>query len=320
MKPKIFVTRKISDIAEEKLKKDFEITLNLKDEPVPTSELIKLANEYDGFISTGFDSIGEDFFKNLNGRLKIIAQVGVGYDNISIKSAKDKKIKITNTPNVLNEAVAEITILLILASSRRIGEAFSIVKSGNWKYQKPDLTKFMVGNSVIGKTLGIIGVGAIGQIVAENAGSLGMNLIGNDIEISENNEIWKKLNIKYCSFEEVVSQSDAITIHVPLTKKTSNLFNEKEFKNMQKGSFIINSSRGGIVNEEDIVKFLKNGHLGGAMLDVFESEPIDNVSIFSGIENLILTPHIAGLTCESNIRVSEVISNKILKYLASGEE
>ena len=89
---------------------------------------------------------------------------------------------------------------------------------------------------------------------------------------------------------------------------------------MQKGSFIINSSRGGIVNEEDIVKFLKNGHLGGAMLDVFESEPIDNVSMFSGIENLILTPHIAGLTYESNIRVSEVISNKILKYLASGEE
>ena len=170
------------------------------------------------------------------------------------------------------------------------------------------------------KTLGIIGVGAIGQIVAENAGSLGMNLIGNDIEISENNKIWKKLNIKYCSFEEVVSQSDAITIHVPLTKKTSNLFNEKEFKNMQKGSFIINSSRGSIVNEEDIVKFLKNGHLGGAMLDVFESEPIDNVSMFSGIENLILTPHIAGLTYESNIRVSEVISNKILKYLASGEE
>ena len=101
MKAKILVTRKLSDGAEEKLKKNFDVTLNLKDEPILNSELIKMANEYDGFISTGFDKIGEDFFKDLNGKLKIIAQVGVGYDNISIKSAEIKKIKVTNTPNVL---------------------------------------------------------------------------------------------------------------------------------------------------------------------------------------------------------------------------
>ena len=121
MKPKILVTRKLSDGAEEKLKTNFDVTLNLNDEPIPNNELIKMANQYDGFISTGFDKIGEDFFKDLNGKLKIIAQVGVGYDNISVKSAKSKKIKVTNTPNVLNEAVAETTILLILAASRRIG-------------------------------------------------------------------------------------------------------------------------------------------------------------------------------------------------------
>ena len=121
MKPKILVTRKLSDGAEEKLKTNFDVTLNLKDEPIPNADLIKMANEYDGFISTGFDKIGEEFFKDLNGKLKIIAQVGVGYDNISVKSAESKKIKVTNTPNVLNEAVAETTILLILAASRRIG-------------------------------------------------------------------------------------------------------------------------------------------------------------------------------------------------------
>ena len=141
MKPKILVTRKLSDGAEEKLKKNFDVTLNLKDEPIPNNDLVKMANEYDGFISTGFDKIGEDFFKDLNGKLKIIAQVGVGYDNISIQSAKSKKIKVTNTPNVLNEAVAETTILLILAASRRIGEAYNLVRSGEWKNQKPDLTK-----------------------------------------------------------------------------------------------------------------------------------------------------------------------------------
>ena len=121
MKPKILVTRKLSDGAEEKLKTNFDATLNLKDEPILNKDLIKMANDYDGFISTGFDKIGEEFFKDLNGKLKIIAQVGVGYDNISVKSAESKKIKVTNTPNVLNEAVAETTILLILAASRRIG-------------------------------------------------------------------------------------------------------------------------------------------------------------------------------------------------------
>jgi len=138
MRPKILVSRKISNLAEEKLQKEFEVTLNPKDQPIPESELIKIVNDYDGMISTGFDKISENFFNNLNGKLRIIAQVGVGYDNISIKSAKEKKIKVTNTPNVLNEAVAETTILLILAASRRIGEAYSLVKTDNWKNQKPD--------------------------------------------------------------------------------------------------------------------------------------------------------------------------------------
>ena len=177
MKPKILVSRKISDLAEEKLSKEFDVTLNPKDEPIPESELIEIINEYDGMISTGFDKIGENFFNNLNGKLKIIAQVGVGYDNISVNSALEKKIKVTNTPNVLNEAVAELTILLILAASRRIGEAYNLVRTDNWKNQKPDLTKFMIGNSVTGKTLGIIGMGRIGRMAAKSAKAFGMKII-----------------------------------------------------------------------------------------------------------------------------------------------
>jgi glyoxylate reductase len=175
--PKILVSRKISDLAEEKLKKEFDVTLNLKDQPIPESELIKIINEYDGMISTGFDKISENFFNKLSGKLKIIAQVGVGYDNISIKSAVQKKIKVTNTPNVLNEAVAETTILLILAASRRVGEAYNLVRTDNWKNQKPDLTTFMIGNSVTGKTLGIIGMGRIGRMAAKCAKAFGMKII-----------------------------------------------------------------------------------------------------------------------------------------------
>ena len=141
MKPKILVSRKISDGAEKILKQEFDVTLNLEDNPYPYEELIKLVNNYDGLISTSFDKLDKNFFDNLTGRLKVIGHVGVGYDNINIQSAKEKNIKVSNTPNVLNDAVAEITILLILASSRRIGEAYNLVKTNTWKDHRPDITK-----------------------------------------------------------------------------------------------------------------------------------------------------------------------------------
>ena len=219
MKPKILVSRKISDLAEEKLKKEFEVTLNPKDEPIPESELIKTVNDYDGMISTGFDKISENFFNNLNGKLKIIAQVGVGYDNISIKSAEEKKIKVTNTPNVLNEAVAETTILLILAASRRIGEAYNLVRTDNWKNQKPDLTKFMIGNSVTGKTLGIIGMGRIGRMAAKSARAFGMKIIYyNRNKLSNDLEDGAKY---FSNLKTMLPECDFLSIHTPCLLYTS---------------------------------------------------------------------------------------------------
>ena len=244
--------------------------------------------------------------------LKVVGRLGVGLDNIDVDFCDTKNVPVIIADGANARSVSEYIVMGLLTLFRGVRTSTEDVLKGKWNRNKH------TGSEINGKTLGIIGVGTIGQIVAENAGSLGMNLIGNDIEISNNNEIWKKLNIKYCSFEEVVSQSDAITIHVPLTKKTYNLFSKKEFKNMQKGSFIINSSRGGIVNEKDILKYLKNGHLGGALIDVFESEPIKDSKSFSNIPNLILTPHIAGLTRESNVRVSQTITEQILSFLDNG--
>ena len=221
--PKILVSRKISDLAEEKHKKEFDVTLHLKDEPIPEDELIKIINEYDGMISTGFDKISENFFNNLNGKLKIIAQVGVGYDNISIKSAEQKKIKVTNTPNVLNEAVAETTILLILAASRRVGEAYNLVRTDNWKNQKPDLTKFMIGNSVTGKTLGIIGMGRIGRIAAKSAKAFGMKIIyHNRNKLSDDLEDGAKY---YPDLNSMFPECDFVRIHTPATPDTKHILN-----------------------------------------------------------------------------------------------
>ena len=239
MKPKILVSRKISDLAEEKLKKEFDVTLNLKDKPIPEGELIKIVNDYDGMISTGFDKIGENFFNNLNEKLKIIAQVGVGYDNISIKSAEEKRIKVTNTPNVLNEAVAETTILLILAASRRIGEAYNLVRTDNWKNQKPDLTKFMIGNSVTGKTLGIIGMGRIGRMAAKSAKAFGMKIIYyNRNKLSDDLEDGAKY---YSDINTMLPECDFLSIHTPATAETKHILNSSTISLLPKHAVVINT-------------------------------------------------------------------------------
>ena len=308
----VLITEFMEEAQIERLSKIHNVTYN--PELYKNSELLlEEAHEVHALIVRNKTNVDKKLLNSM-GCLKIIGRLGVGLDNINIDYCKIKNVPVVIAEGANARSVSEYVIMGLFTLFRGIRTSTEDVLNKKWDRNKH------TGSEINGKTLGIIGIGTIGQIVAKNAGELGMNLIGNDIELSEDDEIWGKLNIKYRSFKEVISQSDAITIHVPLTKKSYNLFSEKEFRNMPKGSFIINSSRGGIVNEKDMVKFLKNGHLGGAMLDVFENEPIDNASIFSGIENLILTPHIAGLTCESNIRVSQTITDKILKYLASGEK
>ena len=276
MKPKILVSRKISDLAEEKLTKEFDVTLNPKDEPIPESELIKIINDYDGMISTGFDKIGENFFNNLNGKLKIIAQVGVGYDNISVNSALEKKIKVTNTPNVLNEAVAELTILLILAASRRIGEAYNLVRTDNWKNQKPDLTKFMIGNSVTGKTLGIIGMGRIGRMAAKSAKAFGMKIIYyNRNKLSADLEDGAKY---YSDLNSMLPNCDFVSIHTPATAETKYILNKDTISLLPKHAVVINTSRGSTIDDDalfrhkDLVKLFDESQINKSELNAQKND------------------------------------------------
>ena len=308
MKPKILVSRKISDLAEEKLSKEFDVTLNPKDEPIPESELIKIINEYDGMISTGFDKIGENFFNNLNGKLKIIAQVGVGYDNISVNSALEKKIKVTNTPNVLNEAVAELTILLMLAASRRIGEAYNLVRSDNWKNQKPDLTKFMIGNSVTGKTLGIIGMGRIGRIVAQSAKAFGMKIIYyNRNKLSEDLEDGAKY---YSDLNSMLPECDFVSIHTPATPDTKNILNVSTIGLLPKHAVVINTSRGSTIDDNALIDALENKKIYGAGLDVFNNEPnLDNR--YTKLDNCFVLPHIGSATHETRLAMSMMAVDNI---------
>ena len=308
MKPKILVSRKISHLAEEKLQKEFEVTLNPKDEPIPESELIKLINDYDGMISTGFDKISENFFNDLNGKLKIIAQVGVGYDNISIKSAKEKKIKVTNTPNVLNEAVAETTILLILAASRRIGEAYNLVRADNWKNQKPDLTKFMIGNSVTGKTLGIIGMGRIGRMAAKCAKAFGMKIIYyNRNKLSNDLEDGAKY---FSDIKTMLPECDFVSIHTPATAETKHILNSSTISLLPKHAVVINTSRGSTIDDDALIDALENKKIYAAGLDVFNNEPnLDKR--YLKLDNCFVLPHIGSATHETRLAMSMMAVDNI---------
>ncbi len=311
MKPKILVSRKISDLAEEKLQKEFEVTLNPKDEPIPESELIKIVNDYDGMISTGFDKIGENFFKNLNGKLKIIAQVGVGYDNISIKSAEEKKIKVTNTPDVLNEAVAETTILLILAASRRIGEAYNLVRADDWKNQKPDLTKFMIGNSVTGKTLGIIGMGRIGRMAAKCAKAFGMKIIYyNRNKLSDDLEDGAKY---FSDIKTMLPECDFVSIHTPATAETKHILNSSTISLLPKHAIVINTSRGSTIDDDALIDALENKKIYAAGLDVFNNEPnLDKR--YLKLDNCFVLPHIGSATHETREAMSMMAVDNIYCY------
>jgi len=308
MKPKILVSRKISDLAEEKLQKEFEVTLNPKDEPIPESELIKLVNDYDGMISTGFDKISENFFNNLNGKLKIIAQVGVGYDNISIKSAEEKKIKVTNTPNVLNEAVAETTILLILAASRRIGEAYNLVRADDWKNQKPDLTKFMIGNSVTGKTLGIIGMGRIGRMAAKCAKAFGMKIIYyNRNKLPDDLEDGAKY---FSDIKTMLPECDFVSIHTPATAETKHILNSSTISLLPKHAVVINTSRGSTIDDDALIDALENKKIYAAGLDVFNNEPnLDKR--YLKLDNCFVLPHIGSATHETRLAMSMMAVDNI---------
>ena len=308
MKPKILVSRKISDGAEEILNKEFDVTLNLEDKPYKYEELIKLANEYDGLISTSFDKLDKNFFDNLTGKLKIIGHVGVGYDNIHTESAKEKNIKVSNTPNVLNDAVAEITILLILASSRRIGEAYNLVKTNTWKNHRPDITKLMVGNEITGKTLGIIGMGRIGQIVADRARAFKMKIV-----YYNRNKLTSDLEkdaTYYPDLKSMLPNCDYVSLHTPATSETKNIINSEILKHFPKHSVFINTSRGSTVDDNALIEALQNKKIYGAGLDVFNNEPYLDQRYLE-LENCFVLPHVGSATHETRLAMSMLAVDNI---------
>ena len=313
MKPKILVTRKMTDEAENKLAENFDVTFNKNDEPIPYDELIKLANQYDGLVVSGWDKFDENFFNQMSGKLKIIATFSVGYDHINIKSAKEKNVVITNTPNVLNDAVAEITLLLMLATCRKAYEGINLVKSDKWKNVKVDFVNFVMGQSMTGKTLGIIGLGRIGRIVAKRAKGFGMKIIYyNRNKLSNELEDGAKY---YESVNSMMPDCDFVSIHAPATSETKNILNSEAINLLPNHAIVINTSRGSTLDDEALIEALQNKKIYAAGLDVFIDEP--NVDKrYLKLDNCFLLPHIGSSNYETRDAMAMLAVNNIQAYLS----
>ena len=250
----------------------------------------------------------------MDGKLKIIASIAVGYDNIDIEAAKNKKIVITNAPNVLNDAVAETTILLMLGAARRAYEGLMLVKSGKWKDAKVDFTNFMVGKPLTGKTLGIIGMGRIGKIVAERAKGFGMKIIYyNRKKVSTDLEAGARY---YESINTMMPLCDFVSVHCPATPETKNILNKIAIDLLPEHAIVINTSRGMTVDDDALIEALKNKKIYGAGLDVFNNEPnLD--SRYLELDNCFTLPHIGSANNETRAAMSLIALENIEAHFES---
>ena len=253
---------------------------------------------------------------DLSTNLKVISTFSVGFDHIDINHAKKKKIRVGYTPKVLTDATADLAFALMIDLVRRVSEGDRIIRNGKWRqiYGAQDY----VGMDLQGKTLGILGMGRIGSTLAKRAKAFDMKIIyHNRSHVSKSRE--KSLGVKYVSLDKLITQSDVISIHVPHTPKTDQMFNSKIFKKMKNSSFLINTARGKIVNEKDLGRALKKKIIAGAGLDVFESEPIGNNHPFTKIPNIVLAPHIGSSSKETREEMAR-ITVKNLNFGINGKK
>ena len=243
-------------------------------------------------------------------RLQVVGRLGVGLDNIDLPACRTRGIEVFPATGANANSVAEyvITMALILLRPYRSSQE---VAAGIWS--KEALSN---GRELSGKVLGIVGFGSIGQLTARKASALGMRVLGFDPAVDSNSAAWEKAGARSVTLDELITTSDAVSLHLPLTPETKNFIDRSRIASMKRDAVLINSARGGIVDETALAEMLRSGHLAGAALDVFAKEPLPAGSPLADCPNLLLTPHIAGLTRESNQRVSSLVVEKVSTYLA----
>ena len=306
MELSLFVTREVPFPAFDQLKAMFQRVDVWKEYRPPTKEeLIANAKGHQALVTMLEDKVTCDVIEALSPELRIIAQYAVGYDNIDLECATRHGVYVTNTPEVLTDATADLTWALILAVTRRVVEADRFVRDGSWKRSGTAWhPTMMLGYDLKGKVLGILGAGRIGSAVAKRALGFDMKIIYyNRHRVPE----VEALGARYVDLETLFRESDILTIHTPLTPETQNLVNESRLRLMKRTAFIINTARGKIIDLDALYKALKEGWIAGAGLDVYPSEPLDPSHPITKLSNVVLAPHIGSATIETRARMAETV-------------
>ena len=304
-RPKVIVTRELTDGVMRRMEDLFDATLNREDRGLTRAELEAAVADTDILVPTITDRIDADLLAKASPRLKMIANFGVGVDHIDLHAARERKILVTNTPGVLTEDTADMTMALILSVPRRLGEGEKLIRSGQWDGWKPS---GMLGHRVNGKTLGIIGMGRIGRAVAKRAQGFGIRTIyHNRHRLPESIEA--ELGARFVELDVLFTQSDIVSINCPHTAETHHLVDAHRLSQMRSDAYLVNTSRGEVLDENALIEALESGRIAGAGLDVYVNEPHVDPRLLN-LANTVLLPHMGSATYEGRAAMGEkVIAN-----------
>lgn len=307
---KIFITREIPEIGINFLiKNGFKVSVYKKDKPIARKELIAGVRNCDAVISLLTDKIDKEVIDSMK-KCKVIANYAVGFNNIDIAYAKSKGIKVSNTPDVLTDSTADLTMALVLACARRISESEKLVRDKKFVGWKP---KLLLGLELRDKYFGILGAGRIGTEVAKRAHSFGCKIIY--YSNNKNDYLEKKLNAKKLSLTEILKKSNVLSLHLPLNSKTKNLLSEEKLKLLNPSAILINTARGEVLNEKYLIKMLKQNKIYAAGFDVYQNEPDLNKELFK-LKNVVLLPHIGSATVEARDKMSLLAAKNVAAVLS----
>ena len=308
-KPRVFVTREIPERGLRIIKERFDAEVWPDYAPPSKQVILQEVANVDALASLLSDKIDAEVF-DAAPNLKIVAQLAVGYDNIDVKEATKRGIYVTTTPGVLTETTADFAWTLLMAVARRVTEADRYVRSGKWKVGwHPSM---ILGRDVYGATIGIVGLGRIGQAVAKRAKGFDMKILYYDVIRRPGLE--EELGLEYTELGELLQKSDFVSVHVPLMKSTYHLINEKKLKLMKKTAYLINNSRGPVVDEKALYAALKTGQIAGAGLDVFEQEPTPMDNPLLELDNVVVAPHISSASHETRSRMAEMVAENLVSF------
>jgi glyoxylate reductase len=303
----VFVTRRIPEAGVRRLQEFSEVQVSPFDRNLSRDEIVEMAVGAEGLVSMASDPLDRALIDRLTG-VRIIANYAVGFDNIDTAYAAERDIAVTNTPDVLTQATADIAVALILCVARRVVEGDRLVRSGKFKGVYPT---FFLGAELENKVLGIYGMGRIGRAVAKKAVAFGLKIIYHDKIPCDAESMG--VSAKYVSFDELLTESDFISVHAPLTAETHHRFTRKEFQRMKNSAYFINTARGPLVKEDDLVSALKQGWIAGAGLDVYEFEPTVHPGLIS-LDNAVLLPHIGSAAIEVREKMAFVVAANLIAY------